>query len=114
MSCERPSTPPPPPKDVPRFYYSRQSLLDLRDTEFSRRKPDILSRAWSRIGINSEGDPNDGIGRNYRMSDYPRGKNGDLSASSSTSSLANTSSSYMQSVFPSKRRTNLNEIKRMK
>lgn len=35
--------------------YSRESLLTLRDSELSKRKPEQLGRAWIRIGISSEG-----------------------------------------------------------
>lgn len=35
--------------------YSRESLLILRDSELSKRKPEQLGRAWIRIGISSEG-----------------------------------------------------------
>lgn len=36
--------------------YSRESLLGLRDSELSKRKPEQLGRAWIRIGISSDGE----------------------------------------------------------
>lgn len=35
--------------------YSRESLLTLRDSELSKRKPEQLGRAWARIGVSNEG-----------------------------------------------------------
>lgn len=35
--------------------YSRESLLTLRDSELSKRKPEQIGRAWIRIGVSNEG-----------------------------------------------------------
>lgn len=35
--------------------YPRDFLLDLRDSELSKRKPEQLGRAWVRIGVSNEG-----------------------------------------------------------
>lgn len=115
--------------DVRTIRYSKQSLLDLRESELSKRKPEHIGRAWSRIGISGEGDPNDnggsmsrydGNSSSNRNADgtYSRGKvsgggGASLSASSSNSSLANTSSStYLLPLFACKRRPAVNEMKR--
>lgn len=111
--------------DVRTIRYSKQSLLDLRESELSKRKPEHIGRAWSRIGISGEGDPSDNGGSmsrydgssSIRNADgtYSRGKvsGTSLSASSSNSSLANTSSStYLLPLFACKRRPAVNEIKR--
>lgn len=105
--------------------YSRQSLLELRASALSMRKPEHIGRAWSRIGIPGEGDPSDSGGSMSRYDgnssnrstegSYSRGKvsGTSLSASSSNSSLANTSSStYLLPLFACKRRPAVNEMKR--
>lgn len=35
--------------------YSRKTLLYLRESELSKRKPEQLGRAWVRIGVSHEG-----------------------------------------------------------
>lgn len=105
--------------------YSKQSLLDLRESELSKRRPEHIGRAWSRIGISGEGDPNDNGSSMSRFDGNSSNRNADgmysrgkvsgtsLSASSSNSSLANTSSSsYLLPLFACKRRPAVNEMKR--
>lgn len=100
-----------PSSDIIR--YSRERLLGLRNTEMSRRKPDYIDdrRFWCRLGNPNGGSDNAdnsaGLSRYESRSDYHRGKptSATLSASSSTSSLANsTSSSYLLPSFACKRR----------
>lgn len=93
--------------------YSREKLLGLRNSELSRRKPDYIDdrRLWCRLGSsNGSGDNVDnsgGLSRYEGRSEYHRVKpfTATLSASSSTSSLANsTTSSYLLPSFACKRR----------
>lgn len=111
--------------DVRTIRYSKQSLLDLRECELSKRKPEHIGRAWSRIGISGEGEPSDNSGSMSRYDGNSSNRNADgtysrgkvsgtsLSASSSSSSLANTSSStYLLPLFACKRRPAVNEMKR--
>lgn len=100
--------------DVRTIRYSRESLLCLRYSALTKRRPEHIGRAWSRIGISNDGDPNDGSG----LSRFEGGSRGEYSASSSSSSLANaSSSSYLLPSFACKRRVigtaqSNNEIKR--
>lgn len=74
--------------------YSRESLLTLRDSELSKRKPVYLGRAWVRIGVTNEERENRNRDDNDSASNY-----------SSNTSLANTSSSsYLLPSFACKRR----------
>lgn len=41
--------------EVQTIRYTKETLLLLRDAELSKRKPEQLGRAWTRIGISVEG-----------------------------------------------------------
>lgn len=98
--------------------YSRESLLTLRDSELSKRKPEQIGRAWIRIGVSNDGEYGligialDGfrtIGVVFPVFFSDRDSRGDgnenASSYSSNTSLTNTSSpSYLLPSFACKRR----------